>query len=273
MAEFVWRVAGGGGGGRRRLARTKIAREKCETKKRRDFSRKGKKGLPARRPPAVRAAPTTAMDVHHRLRRDPTWHKDGCNLCGTVSVLLVGGERCVLPACRLVEGKRPTQNSWRERGEWRPARRGRAQPQKKKDADPSPSPTPQIGHQAATCPNGTVNWRDKLGDDAYLDYFSVDPPCFLSDDAAKRPTIDVAAIEAAARAYAEERVASGAAVKEPIPPARKPKVVAPAVGAAGVSAPLPEGWAQAVDAKGRTYFWNRRNKAQVTWTRPTAPAP
>ncbi|KAL6765542.1 hypothetical protein V8C86DRAFT_2454090 [Haematococcus lacustris] len=22
------------------------------------------------------------MDLHHKLRRDPTWHKDGCNLCG-----------------------------------------------------------------------------------------------------------------------------------------------------------------------------------------------
>ncbi|KAF5833301.1 hypothetical protein DUNSADRAFT_10422, partial [Dunaliella salina] len=22
------------------------------------------------------------MELHHKLRRDPTWHKDACNLCG-----------------------------------------------------------------------------------------------------------------------------------------------------------------------------------------------
>lgn len=154
---------------------------------------------------------------------------------------------------------------------------------RQRDVDPpTPRPNPpqtlftttthQVGHQAAACPNGTVNWRDKLGDDAYLDYFTVDPPCFPSDDAAKRPVIDPAAIEAAARAYAEERVKTGAAEKEPIPPPRKPKTVAVAA-AGGAGPPLPDGWAQAVDAKGRTYYWNRRNKQQVTWTRPTAPAP
>ena len=30
---------------------------------------------------------------------------------------------------------------------------------------------------------------------------------------------------------------------------------------------------QAKDAKGRTYFWNKADKKQVQWVRPTGPAP
>ena len=139
---------------------------------------------------------------------------------------------------------------------------------------PSPPPLLQIGHQAATCPSGTVNWRDKLGDDAYLDYFTVDPPFFHSDAVARRLVVDVPALEASARAYAEARVASGAAETEPIPPPRRVKAVPAAVAAAAAAGvPLPPGWGQAVDAKGRTYYWNRKNKAQVQWVRPTEPAP
>lgn len=37
----------------------------------------------------------TPMDVHHRLRRDPTWHKDGCNLCGVVRCVDGGGRAAV----------------------------------------------------------------------------------------------------------------------------------------------------------------------------------
>ena len=45
------------------------------------------------------------MEKHHRLRRDPSWDPNGCNICG------------------------------------------------------------KVGHQAATCPNGTVDWRERLGSD------------------------------------------------------------------------------------------------------------
>ena len=33
--------------------------------------------------------------------------------------------------------------------------------------------------------------------------------------------------------------------------------------------PLPEGWAAAKDAQGRTYFWHKATK-KVQWDRPTA---
>lgn len=25
------------------------------------------------------------MELHHKLRRDPSWHPSGCNICGQVS--------------------------------------------------------------------------------------------------------------------------------------------------------------------------------------------
>ena len=27
------------------------------------------------------------MELHHRLRRDPSWHPSGCNICGQVRSL------------------------------------------------------------------------------------------------------------------------------------------------------------------------------------------
>jgi hypothetical protein len=36
--------------------------------------------------------------------------------------------------------------------------------------------------------------------------------------------------------------------------------------------PLPEGWSEAKDAQGRTYFWHTKTR-KVQWERPTADAP
>jgi hypothetical protein len=178
------------------------------------------------------------MDVHHRLRRDPNWHPNGCNLCG-----IVREWRCVVVVGAAVQARPPMRR---------------------------PSSHLQVGHQAATCPKGSVDWRERLGDDAYIEYFTAAPTVFHSELEASRPVVDLPKLEAAAREWAAGRVATGVAAKEPIPPARRPPRAAPGVAVAPDG--LPPGWGAAVDAKGRTYYWNRLNKGEVKWTRPTAPA-
>ena len=32
----------------------------------------------------TRYFPHAAMELHHKLRRDPNWHPSGCNICGQV---------------------------------------------------------------------------------------------------------------------------------------------------------------------------------------------
>jgi len=29
------------------------------------------------------------MELHHKLRRDPSWHPNSCNICGQVSYILL----------------------------------------------------------------------------------------------------------------------------------------------------------------------------------------
>merc|ERR1711988_1765857 len=60
------------------------------------------------------------MELHHKLRRDPNWHPNGCNICG------------------------------------------------------------QLGHQASTCPNGTVDWKARYGDAAFQLRINQDPQHFRS---------------------------------------------------------------------------------------------
>lgn len=66
----------------------------------------------------------------------------------------------------------------------------------------APLPT-QMGHQAAQCTVGTINWREMYGDDA----FKIRPTVFQSDiDAvAKARKIDFAQLEEAARGWAQVR--------------------------------------------------------------------
>ena len=66
----------------------------------------------------------------------------------------------------------------------------------------APLPT-QMGHQAAQCTVGTINWREMYGDDA----FKIRPTVFQSDiDAvAKARKIDCAQLEEAARGWAQVR--------------------------------------------------------------------
>jgi len=55
-----------------------------------------------------------------------------------------------------------------------------------------------------------------------------------------------------------------AALAQPAPPPPKPsRPAAP-------GSPPPAGWGKAVDSKGRTYYWNRKDKSKVSWKKPAA---
>ncbi|KAK9904994.1 hypothetical protein WJX75_007364 [Coccomyxa subellipsoidea] len=162
------------------------------------------------------------MELHHKLRRDPSWHPSGCNICG------------------------------------------------------------QLGHQAANCTNGTINWRQIYGDEA----FRLKEPIYPSDiyRMTKEKEVDFTDLEKRAQEWAKTH-ANGAApvaampavVKVAADSAAAAAVPAAAGGAAAaapapVEAPLPEGWGAAKDAQGRTYFWHKSTK-KVQWDRPNADTP
>lgn len=180
------------------------------------------------------------MELHHKLRRDPSWHPNACNICG------------------------------------------------------------QLGHQAAQCNVGTVNWQKMYGENA----FRIQRAIFQSDiDAAKKAKqIDFAELEKRACEYAKMREEASKKQLQPVqlpvmqglPPAAA--VAAPAAAAttaadvdmvdggaapaAAAAAPaakpeaegLPEGWAVAYDAQKRPYYWHRKTK-RVTWEKPTEETP
>ena len=58
----------------------------------------------------------------------------------------------------------------------------------------------QLGHQAAQCTNGTINWRQLYGDES----FRLKQPLYESEllKLHKERAIDLAALEARARDYA-----------------------------------------------------------------------
>ena len=331
-----------------------------------------------------------AMEMHHKLRRDPNWHPNGCNLCGQVRGVLTW-TRDLGPVFRQMMKKThrrlaPSTSSHIFFSLFH---------KKKK----------QLGHQASVCPNGTVNWREKFGgEERWKEHFAIAPAVYASEDPscalgngrrqddsggggaeddgggekkggngggglraprtpARVAAQDPAAVEEAARAWAKQRKESGAAEREPVPPARKgPRAVAgaefggavqqlpfhpqqqmmmmppppmpgggfyppplqqqqggfyggppppqmmmrppppapqqwqqqqqqqpppstsSAAAAAGAAAqpppkpsrpvapgsPPPAGWGKAVDSKGRTYYWNKKDKSKVSWKKPAA---
>jgi hypothetical protein len=129
-----------------------------------------------------------------------------------------------------------------------------------------------MGHQAAQCTVGTVNWRAMYGENAFV----MRPTLFHSDiEAAKKAKqIDFEELEKSARAYAKARregtlpdaayhgaapSAAGAAAApaaQPPPPQASPSDLLP-------------GWAAAQDAAGKTYYWHKETKA-VQWNKPLA---
>ena len=60
-----------------------------------------------------------------------------------------------------------------------------------------------MGHQAANCTNGTVNWRRLYGDDA----FRLKPPVYTSDEdrAKKSREVDFKALEEKAKEWEKVR--------------------------------------------------------------------
>ena len=61
----------------------------------------------------------------------------------------------------------------------------------------------QLGHQAAQCTNGTINWRQIYGDDE----FKLKPPVYHSEvlDWMKKKKVDILDLEKRAKDYAEAR--------------------------------------------------------------------
>lgn len=62
----------------------------------------------------------------------------------------------------------------------------------------------QVGHQAAQCTNGTINWKGIYGDDAFV----LKEPLYHSDYSriAKEKQVDLTALEARAQQYAKVHV-------------------------------------------------------------------
>lgn len=116
-----------------------------------------------------------------------------------------------------------------------------------------------MGHQAAQCSVGTVNWKNMYGPEAFL----LRRPVFWSEieAAMKAKAIDFKNLEAKAKEYAAAR--------------RQGKVPGAVAVAAPVQPPLPQqdpdlplGWAAAKDSEGKIYYWHRETK-KVQWNKPT----
>lgn len=172
------------------------------------------------------------MELHHKLRRDPNWHPNACNICG------------------------------------------------------------QLGHQAAQCTTGTINWKQIYGEDSFI----LKPPIYSSeyDALTKKKAVDVGDLEKRAREYAKMRsqsmgidyndmtkraqemlgqVQEGNAARAAAGNSDNAEgSEAPPAAAAAAGAPLPEGWSSTIDAQGRTYYWHTKTK-KTQWDRPTADTP
>ena len=115
-----------------------------------------------------------------------------------------------------------------------------------------------MGHQAAQCTVGTVNWRNMYGAESFL----LRRPVFWSEieAALKSKKINFTELEAKAREYANSKAGlaagSGQVPSAPVPPTGE--------------SDLPPGWATAKDAEGKVYYWHKETKA-VQWNKPTLP--
>lgn len=158
----------------------------------------------------------------------------------------------------------------------------------------------QLGHQAAQCTTGTVNWRAMYGENA----FTMRRAVFQSElDAIKKSKqVDFSDLEKRAKDYAQMRQETGGPPPHQAPPQRGSRQAHPPPAAAAAAAPmgmaqaaaapaaqvskpngdaqqkkpgedgLPDGWAVAFDAQKRPYFWHKTTK-KVTWDKPTADTP
>lgn len=158
------------------------------------------------------------MELHHKLRRDPSWHPSACNICG------------------------------------------------------------QLGHQAVNCTNGTINWRQIYGDEAFI----LREPIYWSEivDRRKAKEIDLQDLEKKAREHARAKAeAAGLDYEEILHQAQTvfqgTTMVVAQPGANGpepAADELPAGWATATDPQGRVYYWHKKTQ-KTTWEKPTADTP
>lgn len=129
------------------------------------------------------------MEMHHKLRRDPNWDPRGCNLCGQVRAAAEQQQSSSsdsddvdavpylwtrLPLCMelTLPGHCSLTHTYA-----------------------------QVGHQAVECPNGTVNWKQIYGEEAFI----LRPPIYESQLRARRQlrTVDEADLRQRADAFAK----------------------------------------------------------------------
>ncbi|MEO2193779.1 MAG: WW domain-containing protein [bacterium] len=166
------------------------------------------------------------MDLHHKLRRNPNWHPDSCNICG------------------------------------------------------------QLGHQAATCCNGTVDFKAIYGGP---EHFLRLPTVYPSDVYAIQRRKKVLGLDALDRDVEKWRVRRGGGDGEgqgavetgtEMEHSRHIAGLRPTRGVSGAHAAggqkrarrvvdepdLPEGWA-AAESNGKVYYFHKVTK-QTQWKRP-----
>jgi hypothetical protein len=153
------------------------------------------------------------MELHHKLRRDPSWHPNSCNICG------------------------------------------------------------QLGHQAATCSTGTVDWKTIYSPSSFLRKPSVFPSDLERIMSVKK--VNLKALERDVEAFVGSREADEVVMEHSRhiesmygKPVRR-QAPAPQPQRRVVEEPdLPEGWAAAKDGNGKVYYWHKETK-KVQWQRPT----
>lgn len=154
------------------------------------------------------------MELHHKLRRDPSWHPNSCNICG------------------------------------------------------------QLGHQAATCSTGTVDWKTIYGPSSFLRKPTVFPSDI--DNYLRRKKVNIEELDGDVARFLEVKQQGGntaelvmehskyvagndLAAPKPRQPQRRI-----------IDEPdLPPGWAAAKDGSGKVYYFHRETK-KVQWQRPTS---
>uniref|UniRef100_A0A061R9E3 WW domain-containing protein n=1 Tax=Tetraselmis sp. GSL018 TaxID=582737 RepID=A0A061R9E3_9CHLO len=142
----------------------------------------------------------------------------------------------------------------------------------------------QLGHQASTCPNGTVNWTEKYGKGAFMLRINHDPKEYrdptdgewdaMMKDLDKKSTdymeLRKQVLESIDYEEMSQKVAEMLKEAESqmgMGSATQTNVQAPQPEPAKED-PLPPGWAAAKDPQGRTYYWFKKTQ-KVQWERPT----
>ncbi|KXZ56051.1 hypothetical protein GPECTOR_2g1603 [Gonium pectorale] len=135
----------------------------------------------------------------------------------------------------------------------------------------------QLGHQAANCPNGTINWRQIYGDEAFI----LRQPIYYSDivQRQKYKEDNMKDLEERAQAYAKAKAAElGLSWDEIVAKAEElrnkdpAELIPKAAPAPAADDALPAGWAVATDPNGRQYFWHKKTQ-KVQWERPSEDTP